>query len=196
MRDALSLYAHLSYWRVMRYTYHTEQWLPHPLENVFEFFADPENLPLLMPEWQDAHVDDEVIVPPPLHPEPVARRGVKAAGNGSRVTLSFLPFPHAPFRIHWVAEISEFAWNERFCDRQISGPFAYWHHRHSVRQATRSNIGGTLIADDVEYELPYGAAGALAHWLVLRRQIEESFFFRHIRLATLLSGITFPRGPS
>jgi ligand-binding SRPBCC domain-containing protein len=180
----------------MRYSYHTEQWLPYPLENVFEFFADPENLPLLMPRRLDAHIDDELIVPPPPRTGPAATRETKAAGTGSRVTLSFFPFPHAPFRTRWVAEISDFVWNERFCDRQISGPFAYWNHCHYLSCAVRRGIPGTLVVDDLEYELPYGLFGKLAHRLGLRRQIERIFFTRHIQLAAMLAQITFPSSSS
>jgi ligand-binding SRPBCC domain-containing protein len=176
----------------MRYSYQTEQWLPYPLENVFEFFADPENLPLLMPEWQNAHIDEEVIVSPPPRPDSSAKPEVTAAGQGSRLTLSFFPFPYAPFRTRWVAEISDFVWNERFCDRQVTGPFLYWNHCHYFSHAVRGDISGTLIADDLEYELPYGLFGQLAHRLVLRRQIEHTFFTRHIQLAAMLARITFP----
>ncbi|HEV2618788.1 MAG TPA: SRPBCC family protein [Acidobacteriaceae bacterium] len=176
----------------MRYSYQTEQWLPYPLESVFEFFADPENLPLLMPEWQDAHIDEEEIVPPPPRPGSVAGPAFKAAGAASRLTLSFLPFPYAPFRMRWVAEISDFVWNERFCDRQVSGPFAYWSHCHYLTHAVRANIPGTLIADDLEYELPHGILGRLAHRFFLARQIENIFFVRHIQLAAMLARITFP----
>jgi ligand-binding SRPBCC domain-containing protein len=176
----------------MRYSYHTEQWLPHPLENVFEFFADPENLPLLLPDWQQAHIDEQIILPPPPRPGPAAARDTQAAGTGSRITLSFLPFPYAPYRMHWVAEISDFVWNQHFCDRQISGPFAYWNHCHYISRTVRGGIPGTLIADDLEYEIPHGLIGKLAHHLLLRRQIERIFVTRHIQLAALLARITFP----
>ena len=41
----------------MRHSLQTEQWLPYPRERVFAFFADPGNLPPLMPEWQRARVE-------------------------------------------------------------------------------------------------------------------------------------------
>ena len=36
----------------MHHTFTSEQWLPYPVEPVFAFFANPENLPRLMPKWQ------------------------------------------------------------------------------------------------------------------------------------------------
>jgi ligand-binding SRPBCC domain-containing protein len=167
----------------MRYSYRTEQWLTHPAEEIFAFLANPGNLPSLMPAWQDVRIETTVIVPPPAppgRPNPILVTGV-----GSRLTLSFLPFAHAPVRLHWQAEISEFVWNHHFCDRQLRGPFAFWKHCHYVRSAVQDGTDVTLVADDVEYELPGGFAGRLAHGLFPGKQIERMFAYRQSRLAGL-----------
>jgi ligand-binding SRPBCC domain-containing protein len=189
-RDALSFCVHHREQdgkRAMRYSYHTEQWLPYPVEQVFKFFSNPENLPLLMRESQEARIDSKTIVPPPASS---GGQQPDAAGSGSQIALSFLPFPYSPFRMHWVAEIVEFKWNERFCDRQLSGPFAYWNHCHYLQPMIQSGISGTLIADDLEYELPHGLIGQLAHRLFLRGQLERTFTFRQSQLARILAQIT------
>ncbi|HEY5214106.1 MAG TPA: SRPBCC family protein, partial [Acidobacteriaceae bacterium] len=54
----------------MRLRFHTEQHLPYPIETVFAFFADPANLPRLMPAWQRARIDHATFVPPPPPPQP------------------------------------------------------------------------------------------------------------------------------
>jgi ligand-binding SRPBCC domain-containing protein len=119
----------------MRYTYHSEQWFPHPLGQVFAFFSNPENLPRLMPPAQRACIAKAVFVPPPPISEPTAfpSRKTTIAGAGTRLTLSFRPLPYSPIRISWETEISEFIWNDHFCDRLLHGPFAYWHHCHRTR---------------------------------------------------------------
>ena len=173
----------------MRFSYQTEQWLPYPLETVFAFFADPQNLPRLMPEWQKAKIDHANIVAPPTTKED----GITAAaGVGSRITLSFLPFPAAQIRLKWEAEISEFSRNSHFCDRQIRGPFAYWKHCHRMRSVPSRGIELTLLTDEVEYEPPFGVLGRLAHRLFLRRQIERSFAERQARLAEILANTYKP----
>lgn len=169
----------------MRFSYHTEQHLPYPVEQVFAFFADPDNLPLLMPAWQYARIEQQSLVPPPIQSNPSAPQ-IRASGVGSHVTLSFRPFPFSPFRLHWQAEISEFVWNEHFCDAQLRGPFAYWNHCHYIRQVNESGMDATLIADNVEYELPFGIAGQIAHRLFIRRQIERTFAYRQVQLARIL----------
>ena len=173
----------------MRYSYHTEQWVPYPIDQVFKFFSNPDNLPLLMQPWQKAKIDRKTIVPTSV-PSPDPSQTTGAAGSGSTITLSFRPFPYSPFRLRWLAEIVEFKWNERFCDRQLSGPFAYWNHCHYIQPVTRSGVSGTLIADDLEYDLPDLLLGQIAHRLVVRALLKRTFSFRQTKLVSILAQVT------
>jgi len=166
-------------------SYQTEQLLLYPVEIVFGFFADPGNLPLLMPGWQKARLTNASIVPPPPHPETRLAPGTTAAGVGSKLTLSFRPFPAAPFRVTWLAEISEFVWNDHFCDCQVRGPFAQWDHRHSFRTVIHQGIPGTIVTDRVEYALPFGFAGHIANRLFLRGMIESTFAYRQRQIDSI-----------
>ncbi|MCU1320956.1 MAG: cyclase/dehydrase [Acidobacteriaceae bacterium] len=178
----------------MPHTFSAEQWLPYPIELVFAFFANPENLPRLMPSWQKARIEEAAFAPPPPRPvaaDPALRLKTIAAGAGTRMTISFRPFPYAPIRVPWEAEISEFAWNDHFCDIQLRGPFAYWKHCHSLKPETRANpsgvlIHGTLLRDHVEYALPFGLAGQIAQRLVVGRQLQSTFHYRQRRTEELL----------
>jgi len=172
----------------MRFSFHAEQWLSQPLPLVFALLANPDNLPRLMPSWQRARIDRSSIVPAPelAGSQPTT---TVAAGAGTRLTLSFRPFPSSPFRATWEAEITEFAWDDHFCDRQLRGPFAYWNHCHRVASEVRSGIAGTTVIDHVEYEPPFGSIGALANRLLLRRQIASTFAYRQQQLAALVAGI-------
>jgi ligand-binding SRPBCC domain-containing protein len=172
----------------MRHTFHSEQWLPYPVDTVFAFFANPENLPSLMPAWQKARIEEVSFGPPP--PQPVASSSI-TAGAGTRLTISFRPFPYSPIRLQWDAEISEFVWNDHFCDRQLRGPFAYWHHCHLIRPETRtegsgSPTPGTLLEDKVDYELPLGKLGDIANGFIISRQLHRTFTYRHTRTTELL----------
>jgi ligand-binding SRPBCC domain-containing protein len=170
----------------MSFSYRSEQWLPYPVEEVFAFFADPDNLPALLPPRQKARIEKVDLAPPP--PRASASKPVTTAGSGSLITLSFRPFPFCPVRVRWQAEIHDFAWNEGFCDRQLRGPFASWNHCHYVRRIDAIQIDVTLVTDVIEYELPLGPIGQLAHRLFVRKQIENIFAYRQDQLARL-----FPR---
>jgi ligand-binding SRPBCC domain-containing protein len=170
----------------MSFSYRSEQWLPSPVEDVFAFFADPDNLPALLPPRQKARIEKVDLVPPSQRASTL--KSPVIAGPGSRITLSFRPFPLCPVRVRWQAEIGDFVLNEHFRDRQLKGPFASWNHCHHVRRIDAIQIDVTLVTDVVEYELPFGPLGRLAHQLFVRKRIESIFAYRQEQLARI-----FPR---
>jgi ligand-binding SRPBCC domain-containing protein len=167
----------------MRFHFTTEQHLPYPLQTVFAFFADPANLPRLMPDWQRARIEHaEYIAPPsPAHPFP-GSDAIKA-GSGTKLTLTIRPVPFSPVRLPWDAAIEDFRWLEGFCDVQLRGPFKYWRHCHTVHAIA----DGTIIHDAVEYEVPLGFLGRIANAFFVRRQLAATFTFRHKRTLELLA---------
>jgi ligand-binding SRPBCC domain-containing protein len=169
----------------MRHIFQAEQWAPHSVKTVFAFFANPENLPRLMPAWQEARIESIDLIAAPA--QQLGNPGkTTAAGIGTRMTLSFRPFPLSPIRMKWEAAIVEFQWNDHFCDEQPKGPFAYWRHCHHVSREDRNGIEGTSIVDDLIYELPFGILSEPAHAIFVRRQIAAIFEYRQKRLLKLL----------
>jgi ligand-binding SRPBCC domain-containing protein len=84
-----------------------------------------------------------------------------------RLSLFGVPFD-------WRTEIEAWEPEVRFVDVQLRGPYARWHHTHTFADAP----GGTLIGDTVEYRLPLGPLGELAHALLVRRQLATIFEHR------------------
>jgi ligand-binding SRPBCC domain-containing protein len=126
-------------------------------ERVFAFHESPGALERLTPPWE--HI--------------VVESGGASIRPGERVTLRT---KLGPFPLRWVAEHTEYDPPRMFADRQVSGPFAIWSHRHRMIDDGR---GGTTLRDEVTYELP---GGALGRWLgrrMVRRKLERLFRFRH-----------------
>lgn len=174
----------------MSHSFQTEQWVPYPVELVFAFFANPSNLPHLMPPHLQARVEDIRIEPPPVRPvaqDPARRFLSVAAGVHSEILISFLPIRWVPRRVSWMARITEFEWNSHFCDEQVHGhgPFTYFRHRHGICAQARQGQQGTLVTDSIEYELPFGWLGRLGNGMV-RRQMQRSFAYRQRRLPEIL----------
>ncbi|HTZ57291.1 MAG TPA: SRPBCC family protein [Acidobacteriaceae bacterium] len=163
----------------MRHKFHTEQWVPFPRGLVFAFFANPENLPALMPKWQCARIEKAVCVVPPIH------AGAPVAGKDSVISISFRAIPRFPLRLAWDACITEFRWNDFFCDEQRRGPFRYFRHCHRIREERE----GSVVCDAVEYELPAGPLGDLANLLVIKSQIRALFAYRQRMLPELLQSV-------
>ena len=177
----------------MRFSFETSQWLPYPPELVFAFFANPENLPRLMPRWQAARIEEAVFAPPPPRPAASPRYPGMSAGDGTRLTIGIRPFPLAPFRVPWEAEIEDFRWNQGFCDVQLRGPFKYWRHCHTVTAAaspTNPLLFGTTLRDHVEYELPIGPLSAMVNLLVVKHGLGYTFHYRQARTTQLLALMT------
>ncbi len=159
-----------------------EQWVPFPIEKVFEFFSNPENLPRIMPAASATRLVSLNRVAPPEISSP------KAAGVGSTIVTSFRVVPFLPFRAHWIARITEFKKNHHFADVQDKGPFKSWHHRHELIPQVRDGVTGTLVRDVIYYEVGFGWLGAMANSLFVRRQMESTFRERQQKLPLLLRG--------
>jgi len=174
--------------------FETRQWVPFSLERVFAFFADPRNLPRLMPPELQSRIEDIQLVPPSIPPQsmPLASANGKRpsanvfAGVGSKVVVNFRPIKWLPLRVSWLAKVVAFEWNSHTIDEQVRGPFAKFHHRHSTEPELRNGLEGTLVSDQIEYALPYGFLSRPANSFV-RKELEHSFEWRQQRLTQILT---------
>ena len=174
-----------------------EHWINADLKRVFAFFSDPRNLPRLMPQQMHVRLEELRLVPPPpdkrrwvvesgVNSEAVVESGVSQdtiAGKGSEIVISFRLIPFLPFRGRWVAEILEYEPLSHFVDEQRSGPMRSWRHRHSFRSEVRNGSEGTIVGDQVEYELPFGILGRMADSLVVERMMRRTFTARQTQLS-------------
>lgn len=169
----------------------TEQWLKADLDQVFAFFSVPENLPKLMPPEMAVRLERLELRPPSRSASVVVESGTESgqiAGPGSLIEISFRLFPLLPFRGRWVAEILEYEPLSYFLDTQRSGPMRTWRHRHSFRSETRNGANGTIVRDEVEYELPFGILGRVADFLFVERMMQRTFESRQIQLGRIVRG--------
>ena len=84
------------------------------------------------------------ITPPPLQVQVRQAPIQLAEGDEMDFTLKA-----GPMSIHWLACIENVGPNG-FTDRQISGPFRYWLHRHSFEAI---NPTATVVIDEIEFTL-------------------------------------------
>ncbi|MEO8431680.1 MAG: SRPBCC family protein [Acidobacteriota bacterium] len=127
-----------------------------PLGPVFSFFSDPGNLARITPPWLRFRIHGT----PPGRIEPGTR--IEYRIRWTVLTLS------------WVTRITAFTPPSGFQDLQERGPYRTWLHTHSFE----ADGTGVVIRDRVEYSLPFGPIGRIAHALFVRRQLEGIFEFR------------------
>ncbi len=130
--------------------------IPAPPEKVFAFHERPDALERLIPPWEHVEV---------LRPAPSLQPGSRA----------LLRLQLGPIKLLWEAEHTRYQKNVLFQDVQLRGPFSRWQHTHSFALAP----GGTLLRDEVEYQLPLGRLGALFGGALVQRKLERMFAFRH-----------------
>lgn len=137
------------------------QFLPQPVERVFEFFSDAFQLEKLTPGW----LRFSVLTKPPIRLE---------AGTliDYRLRLHGLP-------LRWQSCISVWEPPVRFVDEQVRGPYRRWHHEHRFEPVE----GGTLCRDLVDYQV-WG--GSLVDRLLVRRDLRTIFAYRQHVLANIL----------
>lgn len=159
-----------------------------PVERVFLFFANPGNLPRIMPPQARTELVRLTLVPPPGIAEERATVTDRAplAGAGSEIVASFRVVPSLPFRAQWTALITDFEWNHYFADVQKGGPFKSFHHRHELNEETRNQVRGTVVRDVIEYDIGFGWLGRLAQKFFVSRQMARTFEYRQHALEKLL----------
>ncbi len=144
------------------YEIHRKQWVPQPLEKVFEFFAKAENL--------------EELTPPFLRFQITLAPHRMEAGARIEYTLRVHGFP-----IHWRTIIETWEPPKQFVDNQEKGPYRLWHHTHRFW----SENGGTWIEDTVRYALPFGPVGRIVNRVMVSRDVNSIFDYRERRVREL-----------
>jgi len=140
-------------------------WIPWERPRVFEFFADARNLQRITPPW--------------VHFQ-ILTAGEIEMKQGALIDYN-IRMRGVPMR--WRTEIVE--WNPpySFTDVQLRGPYKLWNHRHTFTEKD----GGTFMSDEVDYELPLGPLGEMAHRLFVRGDVKRIFAFRNEALGRLLA---------
>lgn len=146
------------------YTLTGEQVLPLPREEVFEFFSNPYNLQRITPPWLSFKVVE-------------APEGELHAGALIRYRLKLHGIPTG-----WTTRIERWSPGESFVDTQLRGPYKLWHHTHEFED----HPDGTLIRDTVRYRMPFGPLGRIARTLVVKRDTERIFDYRHAAIRAAL----------
>ena len=145
------------------YRLERSQTVPRPRPEIFAFFCDAANLGKITPPF----VGFEMLTRAPL-----------VIGEGTlidyKIRLYGIP-------VRWQTRIETFEQGVAFTDIQLKGPYRRWHHRHTFTDVP----GGTRMDDVVDYEMPLGVLGRIAHALFVARSLEQIFEYRRKVMADM-----------
>ena len=133
------------------------------LKETFRLFEDPYNLARITPPWMGFEI---------LTPGLQMRTGLEIDYR-----FRWLGLP-----MTWKTRITAYEPPFLFVDEALRSPYALWRHRHEFAETPK----GTMVRDHVDYALPLGPLGDVAHSLVVRKQVEEIFAYRKNKVAQLL----------
>jgi hypothetical protein len=145
-----------------------------PPEAVFAFHESPGALQRLTPPWEKAKLVE----------------GGTSIKEGSRVVIE-TKLGLVPLR--WVAIHTEYDPPHLFADRQESGPFASWYHRHRFLD---DGQGGTILRDEIEYEPPLGWIGKMLSDGMIEHKLDRMFAFRHAETKRIVESGDYPGAPA
>jgi ligand-binding SRPBCC domain-containing protein len=123
------------------------------------FFSTPKNLERITPKDTSFTIISEL--------------GDEKAFAGQVINYKIEPFKWMSVR--WTAEISQCVDKKYFVDEQRIGSYAFWHHKHFFTEVE----GGVKMLDIMDYGMPFGFLGRIAHWLFVREKLVAIFTHRH-----------------
>lgn len=143
----------------MRFQLYREQQLNCDIEAAWSFFSSPLNLSKITPKDMRFNVLSDL-------------ENIDIY-EGMIIEYKVSPILHIPLK--WITKITQVEKNNSFTDFQEKGPYKYWNHFHEFVP----NDKGVLMKDTVDYELPFGLLGRIAHTVFVKKKLENIFNFRY-----------------
>lgn len=139
------------------YQYTSRQELAISMEQAWTFLSDPKNLKRITPDYMGFDI---------------ISGAERKMFPGQIIQYRLTPILGIPFR--WVTEITHVQEGKFFVDEQRFGPYTFWHHKHFIKKTEN----GVVMEDIVDYKLPLGPLGWLAHVLFVRAKVKQIFDYR------------------
>ena len=136
-------------------------WVPQPIDKVFPFVSDFQNLERITPKWLGFR---NVVLPQEMQ---------EGARTEHKLKIRGLPMT-------WVSEITEWDPPYGFVDEQKKGPYRFWRHEHRFREEK----DGTVCEDTVKYAVP---GGALVNRFFIAPDLKKIFDYRQERLKKIFA---------
>jgi ligand-binding SRPBCC domain-containing protein len=146
------------------YRLHKKQKLPITKEQAWAFLSSPKNLKTITPDYMGFNILSGADRP-------------MFAGQ----IIQYIVTPILGIKTKWVTEITHVKEGEYFVDEQRFGPYALWHHKHFINEIE----GGVEMEDIIDYKVPLGFLGQLAHPFLVEPKLNEIFEYRTKKLEAL-----------
>lgn len=138
------------------------QKIPAGIEEVWDFFANPQNLAQITPQEMHMRITNE--------------EDIGSLYEGMMISYKLFPFFDLP--VKWSTGIIRVDKPHEFEDEQKSGPYEFWRHKHLFREISE----GVEMTDIIEYRLPFGFFGEMLDQLLIHNRLEYVFTYRRKKI--------------
>ena len=139
------------------YRLETIQNLPISQSHAWDFLSDPKNLKLITPDYMGFEIIN----------------GVSNRMYAGQI-IQYVVTPVMGIPVKWVTEITHVDEGNYFVDEQRVGPYSLWHHKHFIKTIEK----GVQMIDIIDYKIPLGLIGRIAHPLLVAPKLNEIFEYR------------------
>jgi ligand-binding SRPBCC domain-containing protein len=146
------------------YQLKSKQFLPISLDEAWTFLSEPRNLKTITPEYMGFEICD----------------GADRPMYQGQI-IQYIVTPVLGIKTKWVTEITHVVDKSFFVDEQRFGPYAFWHHKHFLKEVP----GGVEMEDIIDYKIPFGILGQLVHPILVKPKLNEIFNYRQQKLEAL-----------
>ena len=151
------------------YRLETIQNLPITQTEAWDFLSNPKNLKRITPDYMGFKI---------------------VSGASERMfagqIIQYVVTPVLGIPTTWVTGITHVEEGNYFVDEQRFGPYALWHHKHFIKPIKN----GVEMTDIIDYKIPFGVFGRMAHPIVVAPKLKEIFEYREKALIELFG--TYP----
>jgi ligand-binding SRPBCC domain-containing protein len=150
------------------YQIKTKLKLPISVDKAWEFLSNPKNLKEITPK----HMNFRIL------------SGADRTIFAGQI-IQYKVTPMLGISTKWVTEITHVKDKEYFVDEQRFGPYALWHHKHFIKKID----GGVEMEDVIDYKIPFGIIGQIAHPIIVKNKLKQIFKYRENKLKELFGEI-------
>ncbi|KMQ60757.1 SRPBCC domain-containing protein [Chryseobacterium sp. BLS98] len=151
----------------MKHRLFREQQLNCDMATVWKFFSSANNLSEITPK------DMNFIVLTTMENDEIYEG----------MLIDYYISPLFGIKMKWQTEIIKVDFQKSFIDFQKKGPYKLWHHHHEFIP----NENGVLMKDTVDYELPMGFLGEIAHPVFVKKKLKHIFDYRYAVLKEMFN---------
>jgi|TARA_B110000285_G_scaffold235585_1_gene318319 ligand-binding SRPBCC domain-containing protein len=151
------------------YRLKTVQNLPISQKEAWDFLSDPKNLKRITPDYMGFKIIE----------------GAAEKMYAGQI-LQYIVTPVLNIPTKWVTEITHVDEGNYFVDEQRFGPYSLWHHKHFINPIKN----GVEMIDIIDYKIPLGILGQLAHPIIVAPKLKEIFEYREKALINLFGKYT------